>query len=159
MKKLMMRNSSTPRDCHLHRGSNGFTLIELMIVVIIVAVLAAIALPSYEAYVQKSRRSEAAAALVENSQFLERVFTQNASYLVAGAQPTLPITRTPRTSVAGNQNYDITVAATAAGYVLTATAAPSKPDPLCAPLLLDQLGAKTVLSGTAAQANICWGKS
>ncbi len=149
---------STQGKLHHHHRSSGFTLIELMIVVIIVAVLAALALPAYEAYVQKSRRSEAAAALVENSQFLERLYTQNATYLVAGAQPTLPITRTPRTSVAGTQNYNITVAATAAGYLLTATAF-IKPDPLCAPLQLDQLGAKTLQSGTAAQANVCWGKS
>lgn len=35
----------------------GFTLIEVMIVVVVVAILAAIALPSYEQYILKSRRS------------------------------------------------------------------------------------------------------
>ena len=42
----------------------GFTLLELLIVAVVVAVLAAIALPSYQDYVIKARRSEAKEALI-----------------------------------------------------------------------------------------------
>lgn len=54
--------------------AGGFTLIELMIVVAIVAILAAIALPSYERYVKKSRARGASADLVALSLTLENRF-------------------------------------------------------------------------------------
>lgn len=41
------------------RKQQGFTLIELMIVVAVIAILSAIAFPSYTDYVMRGRRAEA----------------------------------------------------------------------------------------------------
>ena len=47
----------------MKKNMQGFTLIELMIVVAIVAILAAIALPAYQDYMKRSKVSEAVAAM------------------------------------------------------------------------------------------------
>lgn len=59
---------------------NGFTLIELMIVVIIVAILASIALPSYQNYIKKSKIKEAQSNLIALSLSAEQHYQRTLSY-------------------------------------------------------------------------------
>lgn len=63
------------------RASQGFTLIELMVVLAILLVLAALAYPTYSRHVVKARRAEARAALMETMQKQERHFTRHNSYV------------------------------------------------------------------------------
>jgi type IV pilus assembly protein PilE len=58
----------------------GFTLIELMVTVAIVAIIAAVALPSYQSQVRKSRRADAVAAASIIQQAEERWRANNTSY-------------------------------------------------------------------------------
>ena len=64
----------------MKRQVQGFTLLELMIAVAIVAILAAIAYPSYEEHMIKTRRAEGRAAMLEVAARLERCFTRFNAY-------------------------------------------------------------------------------
>ncbi len=62
----------------MKRVQQGFTLIELMIVVAIVGILAAIALPAYQDYVIRSKMSEGVAAIAAcKTSISEFVSTKN----------------------------------------------------------------------------------
>jgi type IV pilus assembly protein PilE len=63
----------------------GFTLIELMIVVAILGILLAIAVPQYSSYVVKTRRVDAQQEIVSYGQSLERYYTANGTYQNSGA--------------------------------------------------------------------------
>jgi prepilin-type N-terminal cleavage/methylation domain-containing protein len=67
-----------PRARH---APNGFTLLELMIVVVIVAILAAIALPNYSDYVKRGKIIEATAGLSDLRQGMEQWFLDNRTYV------------------------------------------------------------------------------
>ena len=62
-------------------GKNqGFTLIEMMIVVAIVGILAAVAIPQYNTYVLKGKLAEPRANLSEMRVHMERYFQDNRRY-------------------------------------------------------------------------------
>jgi len=63
-----------------NKTQKGFTLIEIMIVVAILGILSAIALPSYQEHVTKSRRTDAKVTLMRIAQLQESFFAQNLSY-------------------------------------------------------------------------------
>lgn len=62
------------------KASNGFTLIELMIVIAIIGIIAAIAYPSYKNSVNKAQRTDAKVSLLKMAGLQEKYFTQNGSY-------------------------------------------------------------------------------
>jgi len=63
------------------KKNKGFTLIELMIVVAIVGILAAIAYPSYQEYVRKTKRTDAQADMMELANRLQRYKIANFTFL------------------------------------------------------------------------------
>jgi type IV pilus assembly protein PilE len=69
---------------HKYIRKKGFTLIELMVAVAIVGILAAIAIPSYQESMRKSRRADAQSALLNIANAMERYFTQNNTYCDTG---------------------------------------------------------------------------
>ncbi|MFG6139442.1 type IV pilin protein [Halomonas sp. B23F22_10] len=85
----MIRERRRPKGPEHHaRHQVGFTLIELMIVVAIIGILAAIAYPSYQGYVERSRLSDGKAGLMQAAGEMERCYTQNYTYQAACLQTT-----------------------------------------------------------------------
>ena len=58
----------------------GVTFLELMIVVVIIAILTAIAFPNYRDFLDRAKRNEAKALLLEVAQNQERFYLQNSRY-------------------------------------------------------------------------------
>jgi len=118
----------------------GFTLVELMITVAIVGILAAIALPSYQTYTLKTKRSDAKIGLLQMADSQERYYLQNNSYaatntLLYGAA----VKQSPE------NKYLLTVTSGGAtGFVVSAAAqAEQVADTACLTLTYNQAGTKT----------------
>lgn len=125
----------------------GFTLIELLIVVAIVGILAAIAYPSYQEQVRKSRRTDATTSLLNAAQTLERCYTETNDYDAAACV-------VPTSSSDGH--YDIAAVTARATYTLTATPATGDPqagDAKCTAFRLTHTGVRTA---TGDLGNDCW---
>ncbi len=140
--------------------SRGFTLIELMITVAIVGILAAIAYPSYTQYVERARRQEAIAVMLEVQQFAERFFTENRTYIGSNAALPATLARSPR------EGTTIYYAVSIAGESLTtynALAAPTAGySPVkCGSVSVSNLGVRGVTvpgSATADQIRDCFAR-
>jgi type IV pilus assembly protein PilE len=135
---------------------HGFTLIELIVVMVIIAILAAVAIPNYTEYVQRGRRQEAKAVLLQIAQWQERLRTQTNSYATA----TLDLPPTFRTvNINGAAAYNITVdaGATANLYGLTATRAGVMAADPCGDFTLSSLNVRGLTNNTRT-VNECWNR-
>jgi type IV pilus assembly protein PilE len=86
------------------RKQHGFTLIELVITIAIIGILAAIALPSYQQYVIRSKRSAAQAQMMDIANREQQFLLANRSY----ANKTALGYAVPA-EVSANYDWDITV--------------------------------------------------
>jgi type IV pilus assembly protein PilE len=129
----------------------GFTLIEVMIVVAIVAMLAAIALPNYAQYIERARRNEAAAVMLETAQFVERYYTERRTYVGAGAALPTSLKTSPNV---GKAYYAVAVTAEGA-TTFTVSAAPSAGyTPVkCGTLSVSEAGVRNITTPTSPTAN------
>ena len=65
------------------KNARGFTLLEVLIVLVILAVLAGLAIPAYQAAVEKSRSQEALTSLASAREAMIRYFAVNNTYVGA----------------------------------------------------------------------------
>lgn len=141
--------------------NRGFTLIELMIAVAVVGILAAIAYPSYQQYVERTRRGDAIASLMSLAQAQERHMARCGGYA-----DSITDTATcadaglgrPATSEEGYYNLALTNIASDATYTLTATPTGAQAsDGLCSQFSLTHLGQRAAQDADGGNTTEqCW---
>ena len=104
------------------RGQRGITLIELMVALAIVSVLVAVAMPSYRAYVVRSRLPVALDALTSYATRLEQAYQDVGNYGVANCMPAAvptPDNFTVACALGNNgQGFTVTATGSASRYTI-----------------------------------------
>lgn len=87
---------------NIQKKQQGFTLIELMIVIAIVGILAAIALPAYQDYTVRAKMSEALARMAEGKTTIAEYYAANGSFPTLAAAG---INTNPNTDIVASLKY------------------------------------------------------
>jgi len=143
----MLRSLAHARAVRRSRRQAGFTLIELLVAVAIVGILAAIAYPSYQDQVRKSRRAEAQSFLMAVAARQQQFLLDTRAYALSVAAIGIPI------PAAVSSHYTLGIAVAAGPpptYTVTATPSGTQAYESCGTLSIDQAGAKTASTGG------CW---
>ncbi|MEZ5598706.1 MAG: type II secretion system protein [Pseudomonadales bacterium] len=73
-----------------HKGTRGFTLLELMIVIAIIGLLASIAVGAYQGYIDNARAAESTSNFVRAKEYVSSRFSQAYTQLSLGVNPNFP---------------------------------------------------------------------
>ena len=164
---------------HKKIANQGFSLIELMVVVLILGIIAAIAIPNYTRWVTQSRRTDAQTALLNVANRLEKYFSYCNTYTTVTAG-VWPANCPPEPGGAGlglgnpllspDRHYVITIqggtlngaAVASTNYIINAVPASALVgtgqqvnDAECTQFRLDSTGARAAVGTASAR---CWKK-
>ena len=130
--------------------NKGFTLVELLIVIAIVAILVALAIPSFQDAVRKSRRSDAMDTIMEVHLARERFRVNNPNYGLPGTI----------TTASPGGHYSVSLIIPTApnnilNYSIVATALNDQASDACGNYTL-AVAAGTVTKTAVGDDSICW---
>ena len=121
---------------------DGFTLIELMIVIAIIAILASLALPAYQTYAKKAKFSEVVMATTAVKSAIDICYQTQGDLALCDATDSSPVANSASNATAGD--FVATVSVADDTGVITATGA-SPVD-----------GAVYVITPTPASGSLTW---
>lgn len=137
----------------------GFTLLELLIVVAIMGVLASIALPAYQNSALRAGRAEGKSELLQVASDQERYFSNFNTYVDDATPLNTPVVA-DRDRTTQNGLYTISVAACGGGalancFLATATAAGDQTGDACTTITITNTGVRGATGDTVAE---CWAR-
>lgn len=149
----------------------GFTLLELMIVLVVIGILTAVALPAYNGYVDRARRADARAQLLQVAQFMQRFYAANdrfdqdrAGTSVISVMPdnlkqSPADTTTPyyqlNSAITSAGSYTMTVSTTAYTLTMAPISGRVMANDGCGAFRINSMGVRTV-TGTGKTRDECW---
>jgi len=143
----------------MFQKNKGFTLIEIMITVVILGIIVAVALPSYQNYIQKSRRVEAKNLLMKINAEQEKYYFDNNAYFDDAYLKTQSWVKLQNGNViTENGFYQVSLSSTDLRADFLATATPSASstqvnDKRCTSLTINQ---SNLQGATGSDPDSCW---
>jgi type IV pilus assembly protein PilE len=120
----------------------------LLIAVAVIGILAAIAIPSYQGYVEKARRTDAISALANSAGQLERCYTVGSDYTAANC---------PSGSFTSEEGfYSLSISASDATFTLKAAPQGKQSGDDCGVFTLNQQGVRGNENNSGASIDECW---
>lgn len=144
------------------KTQNGFTLIELMVVVAIIGILSAIAIPSYSDYITRGRIPDATSTLAAKRVRMEQYFQDNHTYIgspVCQTWDAVALAWVAAPDTTASRYFDFTCAPIPTANTFTIQAAGKNPGPMAGfTYTINQAGDKATTATPAGwTANgSCW---